>query len=216
MTLFSTAPNVQAQSPRHIISNTGGVKQQLSKSGSHTREVSGQQGVIPSNRYVVSESALPQMQLRDTAVDPVNQFGAFASATDIGGGGYRYSGGRSLDGKSSKSYSFNQKFHSEEISTAPLLSQSMSSAPIRRQESGSRQPRAGSTKVLTSSGADMGLQRSARAESYSKPTGPSQYSSQQAVQEALAASVSMAVSAGDEHVAEILKSMQGQMVRRKP
>ena len=74
-----------------------------------------------------------------------------------------------------------------------------------------RQTRKG-TRVHLSQKGEFGLQKS--LESHKRPTGATQFSSEQAVKEALAVSVSKAVSAGDEHIAEILKSMHGQMVRR--
>ncbi len=59
----------------------------------------------------------------------------------------------------------------------------------------------------------MDLQQ--RALSDNKPTGAANFASQQALQEAVVASVSIAVSAGDEHTVEILKSMKGQLVRMR-
>ena len=166
---------------------------------------------VEINRHFVSESALPQLSWAGTAIYPPKQLDIATSASCLSGDGYGGGGESSLDCKRLESLSVIQQAQLEHGS-ATHLRQRMESALLHRQEAGFKQASRDSTGMLRS--LHMDQQRS--AQSYNRPTGGARVSSQQQiVQEALAASVSMAQSDGDEHVVEILKRMQGQMVRMK-
>lgn len=170
----------------------------------------GQQGAIPED--IMSRSALPPSQWKDTAM---NQLDVAATAACVSGCG-GLAGCReeySLDCKGSESLSFVHQVQLEQGNgrNAKQLRQqiaSHSSTLMRRQGAG--MSRASRDSKQRSTGYDMGQQRGVLP--YNRPT-DAQLASQHAVQEALAASLSTAVSAGDENMVEIFKTMQGQLLR---
>ena len=208
---------MQAQSPQHAASNTAGIKQPWPRGGGSTKQMSVQQGAMPSNLCAVSETALPHSQWTHTAIDPFNQVGGSSFATSVSGGRYGGRGGGRLESLDSKGSEPPSLFHQAplEKGSATQLRQRMTSALLRREDVGFKQGSRDTTSMPRSLGGNTGLQRS--SQSHHKQKGAALFASQQAlaVQEALAASVSMAASDGNEHVVEILKSMQGQMVRMR-
>ncbi len=194
----------QAQPPLHAASNTSGFKQQPEPvTGGYCRQAMCQQEAIPNN---MSKSALLQLQQKGTAIDPVNSSDGANSVTCTSGGGFSVKEGHSLDGKESITLSFIQQSNFQaEQGSATQLRQTLSSALQHKQS------RRG-TSVHISEKREFGLQLS--LDSHKQPSRVTQFSPEQAVKEALAVSVSKAMSAGDEHLAGILQSMHGQMVSR--
>jgi hypothetical protein len=217
MTCVSFVSAAQVQSPHHVSSGAGFASVlQSPKSDSYSRNIPGQQGSISNDHG--GKLALPPSQWKDKARDPMNRrdhtvasasSGAGTGSGDLGGGG----GGYSLDGKGSESLSFLKQARLEHGSAAQLRQKMIthSSALLRRQGTGSKQTSEDSK--LRSQRYDMGPQQI--APSYNKPTDTARLASQHAVQEALEASLSTAVSAGDDHMVEIFKNMQGQLLKMR-
>jgi hypothetical protein len=185
----------------------------LPRSGSNSRQrhIPGQQASILNYRHNLFESILPPLQCKDTAMNQLDGTASAASISDsrcLGCGG----GEHCLDGKSSESLSFLHQAQFELGSSKHQRRkiQSHSSSVLRSQRTGTNQTSRDSKQRSLGYRDDMGQQR--RAPPYNMPP-DTQLATQHAVQEALAASLSTAVSAGDENMVEIFKNMQGQMLR---
>ena len=144
----------------------------------------------------------------------MNQLDVAATAACVSGcgglAGCREEYSLDCKGSESQALSFVHQAQLERGNAKQLRQQiaSHSSTLMRRQGTG--MSRASGDSKQRSTGYDMGQQRGVLP--YNRPT-DAQLASQHAVQEALAASLSTAVSAGDENMVEIFKTMQGQLLR---
>ncbi len=152
----------------------------------------------------LSQSALSQFQRKESTSDPKMPLDFSASATEC-----------NLDSKgleTSKLFVHDQRDESNKKQQSHIRRTDIPAPPLLRQGTGMKQvgwerpsrgiTASGDTMMRSLAQADVDLKR---------PTGTA--ASQQAVLEALKASVSRAESSGDAKMVELLKSIQGQLVR---
>ncbi len=213
--MFPIATATQVQPTQHNATATVGCILQLPRSGNRSNQMTRQQSAVQSITGVEAESAFPQLQTKFAASDARNRRENTASADCISGGSGSgsYGGNHNLDHMNAESLSALLQAQIEQGGgTQPRHTRtSYSAALLRRSGTGIQQ--AGGDIVPRLLAGDGGSRLSALP--YNSATGATRSASQNAVQEALAAAKSTAVSAGDEHMAEVLENMQRQLLRTR-